>query len=161
MVHWTIWGREPGVDEASLRRYGSKLVYHSTVYFLFTLVTVTCKYSTLTLLTYHFANYNSCSNWRPPTSMQTGHARTRFCRTLTNIPDVFWIISQAATVLATNSINLFNKPEIFCHSRWVFLRRWTYSCGRPTGCSSFSSLIQCICGRYNKVQMAQFADDTW
>ena len=31
-----------------LRRYGSKLVYHIAVYFSFTLVTVTCKYSTLT-----------------------------------------------------------------------------------------------------------------
>ena len=50
MLHWTIWGREPGVHEASLRKYGSKLVYHITVYFLFTLVTVTCKYSTLTQL---------------------------------------------------------------------------------------------------------------
>ena len=65
MFHWTIWGREPGVHEASLRRYGSTLVYHITVYFLFTLVTVTCKYSTLTQLTYHFSSYNSCSNWRP------------------------------------------------------------------------------------------------
>ena len=53
---------EPGVHEASLRRYGSKLVCYITVYFLFTLVTVTCKYSTLTQLTYHFASYNSCSN---------------------------------------------------------------------------------------------------
>ena len=25
MLHWTIWGKEPGVHEASLRRYGSKL----------------------------------------------------------------------------------------------------------------------------------------
>ena len=39
MLHWTIWGREPGVHEASLRRYGSKLDYHITVYFLFILVT--------------------------------------------------------------------------------------------------------------------------
>ena len=85
MLHWTIWGREPGVHEASLRRYGSKFVYHITVYFLFTLVTVTCKYSTLTQLTYHFAS------WRPPTSMQAWHRRIRFCRTLTNIPGVFWI----------------------------------------------------------------------
>ena len=53
-----------------MRRYGSKFVYHITVYFLFTLVTVTCKYSTLTQLTYNFASYNSCSNWRPPTSMK-------------------------------------------------------------------------------------------
>ena len=52
MFHWPIWGREPGVHEASLRRYGSKLVYNITVYFLFTLVTVTYKYSTLTQLTY-------------------------------------------------------------------------------------------------------------
>ena len=52
----------PGVHEASLRRYGSKLVYYITVYFLYTLLTVTCKYSTLTQLTYHFASYNSCSN---------------------------------------------------------------------------------------------------
>ena len=36
------------VHEASLRKYGSKLVYHITVYFLFTLVRGTCKYSTLT-----------------------------------------------------------------------------------------------------------------
>ena len=79
MLHWTIWDREPGVHEASLRRYVSKLVYHITVYFLFTLVIVTCKYSTLTQLTYHFASYNSCSNWRPPTSMQAWHWRTRFC----------------------------------------------------------------------------------
>ena len=42
-------------------RYGSKLVYH-IVYFLFTLATVSCKYSTLTQLAYHFASYNSCSN---------------------------------------------------------------------------------------------------
>ena len=34
---------EPGVHEASLRKYGSKLVYHITVYFLFTLVTVDFK----------------------------------------------------------------------------------------------------------------------
>ena len=33
VLHWTIWGREPGVHEASLRRYGSKLVYHITLYF--------------------------------------------------------------------------------------------------------------------------------
>ena len=33
MLHWTIWGREPGVHEASLRRYGSKLVYHITLSF--------------------------------------------------------------------------------------------------------------------------------
>ena len=91
MLHWTIWGREPGVHEASLRRYGRKLVYHITVYFLFTLVTVTCKYSTLTQLTYHFAFYSSCSNWRPPTSIQVWHRRTIFYRTLTNIPGVFWI----------------------------------------------------------------------
>ena len=95
MLHWTIWDREPGVHEASLRRYGSKLVYHITVYNLFTLVTVTCKYSTLTQLTYHFASYNSCSNWRPPTSMQTWHQRTRFCRTLTNIAVCFeWLASR-------------------------------------------------------------------
>ena len=89
----------------SLRRYGSKLVYHITIYFLFTLVSVTCKYSTLTQLTYHFASYNSCSNWRPPTSMQPWHRRTRFCRTLTNIPGAFWI-SQAATILVTNSMSV-------------------------------------------------------
>ena len=35
MLHWIIWGREPGFHEASLRRYGSKLVYHITVYFLY------------------------------------------------------------------------------------------------------------------------------
>ena len=33
MLHWTIWGREPGVREASWRRYGSKVVHHITVYF--------------------------------------------------------------------------------------------------------------------------------
>ena len=33
MLHWTIGGREPGVHEVSLRRYGSKLVYHIIVYF--------------------------------------------------------------------------------------------------------------------------------
>ena len=82
MLHWTIWGREPGVHEASLRRYGRKLGYHITVYFLFTLVTVTCKYNTLTQLMYHSASYNSCSNWRPPTSIQAWQWRTRFCRTL-------------------------------------------------------------------------------
>ena len=81
MLHWTIWGRESGVHEAILRRYDSKLVYHITVYFLFTLVTVTCKYSTVTQLTYHFASYNSYSNWQAPTSMQTWRRRTRFCRT--------------------------------------------------------------------------------
>ena len=102
MLHWTIWGREPGVHEPSLR-YGSKLVY-DIVYFLFTLVTVTCKYSTLIQLTYHFASYNSWSNWRPPTSMQKWHRRMRFCRTLTNITDVFWIISYTATILVTNSM---------------------------------------------------------
>ena len=90
MHHWTIWVREPGVHEANLRRYGSKLVYHITVYFLFTLVTVTCKYSTLTHLTSHFASYSSCSTCRPPTSIQAWYRRTRFCRTLTNIPGVFW-----------------------------------------------------------------------
>ena len=86
MLHWTIWGREPGVHEASLRRYESKLVYHITVYFLFALVTVTCKYSILTQ-----AFYNSCSYCQPPTSMQAWHRRTRFCRILTDIPGVFWI----------------------------------------------------------------------
>ena len=91
MLHWTIWGREPRVHEASLRRYGSKLVYHITVYFLFTLVTVTCKYIRLTQLMYHFASYNSCSNWWPPTAMQAWHRCTRFCCTLTSIPGVFWI----------------------------------------------------------------------
>ena len=91
MLHWTIWGREPGVHEASIRRHGSKLVYHIVVYFLFTLVTVTCKYSILPHLTYNFASYNSCSNWRPPTSIQAWHRRKRFCRILTNIPGVFWI----------------------------------------------------------------------
>ena len=92
MLHWTIWSREPGVHETSLRRYGSKLVYHITVYFMFTYVTVSYKYSTLTELTYHFASYNSCSTWRPPTSMQSWHRPRRFCHTLTNIPGVFWII---------------------------------------------------------------------
>ena len=106
MIHWTIWSREPGVREASLRRYGSKLVYHITVCLLFILVTVTCKYSTLTQLTYHFASYNNCSNWRSPTTMQAWHRRTRFCRTLTNIPGMFWIISQAATILPTNSLSV-------------------------------------------------------
>ena len=91
MLHWTIWGREPGVHEASLRRYGSKLVYDITVYFLISLVTVTCKCSISTQLTYHFASYNSCSYWRPPISMQAWHRRTRFYHTLTNIPGVFWI----------------------------------------------------------------------
>ena len=81
MLHWTIWSRELGVHEASLMRYGSKLVYHITVYFLFTLVTITCKYSTLTQLTYHFASYNSCSNWRPSISLQAWHRRSRFCGT--------------------------------------------------------------------------------
>ena len=47
--------REPEVHEASLRGYGSKLVYHIIVYFLFILVTITFKYTTLTQLTYHFA----------------------------------------------------------------------------------------------------------
>ena len=93
MLHWTIWGTEPEVHEASLRRYGSKLVYHITVYFLFTIVTLTCKYSILTQLTYHFASYNSCSNWRPPTSMQAWHRRTKFCRPMTDVPGVFWITS--------------------------------------------------------------------
>ena len=88
MLHRTIWGREPGVHEANLRRYGSKLVYHITIYFLFTLV-INCKYSILTQLTYLFAFYHSCSNWWPPTSMQAWHRHIRFCRTLTNIPGVF------------------------------------------------------------------------
>ena len=106
MLHWTILGWEPGIHDASLRTYGNELVCHNTVYFLFTLLTVTCKYSTLTLLTYHFASYNICSDWQPPTSMQTWHRRTRFCRTLTNIPDVFWIISLSATILVTNSMSV-------------------------------------------------------
>ena len=91
MTNWTIRGRGLGVHEASVRRYGSKRDYHISVYFLFTLVTVTCKYSIMTQLTYHFASYNSCSNWRLPASMQAWHRRTRFCRTLTNIPGVFRI----------------------------------------------------------------------
>ena len=33
MQHRTIWVREPEVHDANLRRYGSKLVYHITVYF--------------------------------------------------------------------------------------------------------------------------------
>ena len=107
MLHWTIWGREPGVRIASLTRCGSKPVYHIIVYFLFTLVTVTYKYSTLTQLTYHFASYNSCSNWRSPTSMQKWHRRTRFCRTLTNIPGMFLIISLVAAILATNSMSVY------------------------------------------------------
>ena len=40
MLHWKFWGKEPGVHGASLRRYGSKLVYHITVYFLFAFFTV-------------------------------------------------------------------------------------------------------------------------
>ena len=36
--------------------------------------------------------------------MQTWHRRTRFCRTLTNIPGMFLIISQTATILVTNSM---------------------------------------------------------
>ena len=91
MLHWTIWDREPEVHEASIRRYGSKLVYHITVYFLFRLGRVTYKYSILTQLTYHFASYNSCPNCRPPISMQSWHRRTRFCSTLTNILGEFWI----------------------------------------------------------------------
>ena len=82
--------------------------------FLFTLITVTCQYSTLTQLTYHFASYNSCSNWRPLISMHTWHRRTRLWRTLTNILDVFWI-SQAATILATNSMSV---STVF-HGRWI------------------------------------------
>ena len=34
--------------------------------------------------------------------MQARRRRTGFCRTLTNIPGMFLIISQAATILATN-----------------------------------------------------------
>ena len=106
MLHWTIWGREPGVHEASLRRYGSKLVYHITFYFLFTLVTVTCKYSKLTQSTYYFASYNSYSNWQPPISVQKLHRRTRFCCTLTNIPDVFWLSG-------------FTDPRYYTSNCWV------------------------------------------
>ena len=106
MLHWTIWGKEPGVHEASLRRYGSKLVYHITVYFLFTLVTVTCKYRILTQLTYHFASYNSSSNWRPPKSMQACHRRARFCRTLTNDPGVFWITGFTDPRLHTSNCSV-------------------------------------------------------
>ena len=35
MLHWTIWDRKLGVHEASLRRYGSKLIYHITVFFIY------------------------------------------------------------------------------------------------------------------------------
>ena len=36
MLHWTIRGREPGVHEASLRRYGSKLVLlHYCLFFIY------------------------------------------------------------------------------------------------------------------------------
>ena len=38
--------------------------------------------------------------------MQAWHRRTIFCRTLTNISGMFWIISQAATILATNSMEM-------------------------------------------------------
>ena len=106
MLHWTIWGREPGVHEASLRRYGSKLVYHITVYFLFTLGTVTCKYSTFTQLMYLFASYNSCSNWRPPTSMKAWHRRTKFCRTLTNIPGVCCITASTDPRFSTSNCSV-------------------------------------------------------
>ena len=91
MLHWTIWGREPRVHEAGLRRYGSKFVYHITVYFSFTLITVTCKYSVLTQLTYHFASYNSCSNCRSPTSMQTWFGFLRRSLTSQVISIAFYI----------------------------------------------------------------------
>ena len=116
MLHWIIWDREPGVHEASLRRYRSKLVYHITVYF-FTLVTVTCNYSTLTQLTYHFASYNSCSNWRPPISMQAWHRRTRFCRTLTNIPGVFWI--SLVLLILISLLWIRNHGRL---ARWIMWR---------------------------------------
>ena len=124
MLHWTIWGREPGFHEASLRRYGSKLVYHITVYFLFTLVTVTCKYSILTQLTYHFASYNSCSNWRPPISMQAWHRRTRFCRFLINIPGVFWITDFTDPRFHTSNCSVIqNTSGIFVRVRQNLVRR--------------------------------------
>ena len=126
MLHWTIWGREPGVHEASLRRYGSKLVYHIAVCFLFTLVTVTCKYSTLTRLTYHFAYYNSCSNWRPPTSMQTWHRLTRFCRTLTNIPGVVWITGFTDPIEGSTEQfevgNLWSVKRVIQNTSGIFVR---------------------------------------
>ena len=94
---------EPGVHEASLRKYGSKLVYHIIVYFLFTLVTVTCKYSTLTQLTYNFASCNSCSNWRPPTLMQPWHRRTWFCRTLIKYP---WCVLNNGPQVPTSNCSV-------------------------------------------------------
>ena len=90
MLHWTIWGRQLGVREGDIKVNLSITL----VYFLLTLVIDTCKYSKLTQLMYHFTSYSSCSNWRPPTSMQVWHRHTRFCRTLTNIPGVFWILAS-------------------------------------------------------------------
>ena len=43
--------------------------------------------------------------WQPPTSMKAWHRRNRFCRTLSNIPGSFQIVSQAATVLGINSMS--------------------------------------------------------
>ena len=137
MLHSTIWGWDPEVHESSLRRYGSKHVYHITVYFLFTLVTVTCKNSIglLTQLTYHFASYNSCSNWLPPTSMQAWHRRTSFCRTLTNIPGVFWITGftdpiggcsteqfEVGNLESVKAVTQ-NTPGIFIRMRQKLVRR--------------------------------------
>ena len=137
MLHWTIWDRELGVHEASLRRYGSKLVCHirPTIYFLFTLVTVICKYSILIQLTYLFASYNSCSNWWPPTSMQAWYRRTRSCRVLTNIPGMFWITGFADPI-GDGSLNnlsqgtwgsvkpvIQNTPGIFVRVQQNLVRR--------------------------------------
>ena len=138
MLHWTIRGREPGVHEASLRRCGSKHVYHIAVYFLYTLITVTCKCTILTQLTYHFATYNSCSNWRPRTSMQAWHWHTRFCRTLTNIPGVFWIIGFTDPRFSTSNCSVEHplwgqRSQYSKHTRDICH-------GAPESCTPMSNL---------------------
>ena len=134
MLYSTIWGRKPGIHEANLRRYGSKLVCHITVYFLFALVTVTCKYSTLTYVTYHFASYNHCSNLRPPTSIQAWHRHTRFCLILTNIPGVLnnWLhgpqvpylkLFSGASPMGSVKPVIQNTPGIFVRVQQNLVRR--------------------------------------
>ena len=112
MLHWTIWGREPGVYDASLRRNGSKLVYHITVYFLFTLVSY-LQVQYIDTINVPFCILQQLLKLTPPTSMQTWHRRTIFWRTLTNIPNVF-LIKQADEILGHLAEEASSRVELFC-----------------------------------------------